>query len=636
VSRGTEPVLSGMSGKIAEYRLDGYIGRGSMAVVYIAHDERQDRTVALKVLAPEFARDAAFRNRFLHESRAAAAVDHPHIIPVYEADEAGGVLYLAMRYVQGGDARSLLNRLGPLPFGWASTIVTQVASALDAAHAHGLIHRDVKPGNILLDVAATAGPRTPRRPDGGDFDHVYLSDFGISKNAPPSETSAMSQFTGTLDYVAPEQIEGRAVDGRADLYSLACVAFELLCGTPPFGQDQGLTVMYAQLYAPPPMASARRPDLPAAADRVLARALAKNPADRYPGCAQFAEELQTALGHLADETDTPTSPPAPLPPPALAAPPGDAGPPRDEQGDTWQAGEPGAPPWQATQVGPPWQATQVGPPWQATPPAPPWQGTQAGPPWQAGEAGSPDVGYQAAEASAPTVYGPGWPSSPQGPSPADPERMGAARLGGPGRIYPVPPRRPAGRGRLILAGLAAAIVLAVVLAVALSGRSSAPPGSPAGSPAPSASTAAARQAAAVNKLLGSSADTRTVLVGAIREIRTCGRMFAAIARIRSVVNQRSAEVSHASALSVSALPRGAIVKSDLLAALRSSLDADRDYLIWARHQANFRCTPAAQPPAYQAALRADGQADGAKGVFVRAWNKIAARYGLPRKSSGDI
>src|SRR5260221_5243721 len=292
-----------MSGKIGDYRLDGHIGRGGMAVVYLAQDERLDRTVALKIIAPELARDAAFRTRFLHESRAAAAVGHPNIIPVYDAGDAGGVLYVAMRYVQGGDARSLLNRLGPLPFGWAWSITAQVASALDAAHAHGLIHRDVKPTNMLLDTGDLTGGRAPRRADGSDFEHVYLSDFGISKTSSSGQNTAMAQFAGTLDYVAPEQVEGRAVDGRADLYSLACAGFELLCGAPPFGQDQGLTVMYAQLYAPPPTASARRPDLPAAADQVLATALSKNPADRYLTCGQFAEELQRALGLLPDESD---------------------------------------------------------------------------------------------------------------------------------------------------------------------------------------------------------------------------------------------------------------------------------------------------------------------------------------------
>ena len=246
------------------------------------------RRVALKVMAPELARDAGFRARMIRESRAAAALDHPHVIPVFEAGEAGGTLYVAMRYVRGGDARSLLSRLGPFPPGYAGQIIAQIASALDAVHAHGLIHRDVRPANILLD-----------RDDAGDMaadDHAYLADFGMSKAFTPGQVIAAEQAGGSLDYLAPEQIEGRALDGRADLYSLACTGFELLCGTPPFGPDQGPTLMYAQIYADPPAASARRAGLPAAVDSVLATALAKDPADRYPSCGRFAEELRAALG----------------------------------------------------------------------------------------------------------------------------------------------------------------------------------------------------------------------------------------------------------------------------------------------------------------------------------------------------
>ncbi len=300
----TDLVLPGMSGRIAGYRLKGYIGRGGAGAVYLARDGRVGRKVALKVIAPELGRDAAFRARFLRESRAAAVIGHPHIIPVYEVGEANGILYLAMGYVQGGDAGSLLSQSGPLGFARAWNIVAQVASALDAAHGHGLIHRDVKPASMLL-AASAAGRTTPHRTGGGDFGHVYLSDFGVSKNPSPGQTTAAGQFAGMLDYLAPEQIEGRALDGRADLYSLACVGFELLCGTPPFGQDQGLTVMYAQLYVPPPAATALRPDLPAGVDLVLARALAKSPADRYANCGQFAEELRTALGLPPGEADNP-------------------------------------------------------------------------------------------------------------------------------------------------------------------------------------------------------------------------------------------------------------------------------------------------------------------------------------------
>jgi serine/threonine protein kinase len=307
---GTEPVLSdsGMPGKVAGYQLEKCIGEGDVAVVRLARDERLDRTVAVKILAPQLAGDAAFRARFLSESQAAAAIGHPHIVPVYEAGDADGILYVAMPYVRGGDARSLLSRLGPLPFAGAWDVIAQVASALDAAHGHGLIHRDVKPGNMLLDADSRASRKAPGRGDGCGLGHVYLSDFGMGRDLSPGKIVAAGQLAGVLDYLAPEQIEGRTLDGRSDQYSLACAGFELLCGTPPFGQDQGLTVMYAQLYAPPPAAAARRPDLPAAVDGVLATALAKNPADRYPTCGQFAEELRTALGLLPGGPDDPARP----------------------------------------------------------------------------------------------------------------------------------------------------------------------------------------------------------------------------------------------------------------------------------------------------------------------------------------
>ena len=183
-----------------------------MAVVYRALDLRLGRLVALKVLAPHLGEDEAFRQRFIRESRAAAGVDHPHIIPVFEAGEAGGVLFIAMRYVSHGDVRSLIDAEGRLSPARTATITSQVASALDAAHAHGLVHRDVKPGNILLGQAS-----------GSDADHVYLSDFGLSKHSlTPSTLTSTGQFLGTLDYVSPEQIQGHPVDGRADQYALAC------------------------------------------------------------------------------------------------------------------------------------------------------------------------------------------------------------------------------------------------------------------------------------------------------------------------------------------------------------------------------------------------------------------------------
>ncbi len=271
--------------RVAGYRLDEQIGRGGMAVVYRAYDLQLDRQVALKVLDPVLAEDGDFRQRFIRESRAAAAVDHPNIIPVFAAGEADGVLFIAMRYVSGPDVRTLIDAGGPLPARRAVDIVAQVAAALDTAHERGLVHRDVKPANMLLDPA----------PGGGRTDHAYLSDFGLSKQALTSlGLTATGQLVGTLDYVAPEQIENRPVDGRGDLYSLACTAFEMLCGTPPFRRDQHLALLWAQLSEPPPPLTSRRPDLPPAVDRVMAKALAKSPGDRYARCLDFADALRAA------------------------------------------------------------------------------------------------------------------------------------------------------------------------------------------------------------------------------------------------------------------------------------------------------------------------------------------------------
>jgi serine/threonine protein kinase len=293
----------GAGSLVAGFRLEEPVGAGGMAVVYRARDERLGRLVALKVLAPALAADEEFRRRFTAESRAAAAVDHPHIIPVYEAGEAGGVLFIAMRFVTGGDLRKILAREGPLPPGRAAQVLSPVASALDTAHRAGLVHRDVKPANILVDAQ-------PDRPD-----HIYLSDFGISKGAASSAgLTGTGQYLGTPEYTSPEQVKGLAVDGRADQYALACVAWHLLTGSVPFQRDQGLAVLLAHLTEPPPLTTLR-PGLPAATGQVLARAMAKEPGERYPSCGEFADSLRDALA---------------LPPYRPAAAPAVAGHPRTE------------------------------------------------------------------------------------------------------------------------------------------------------------------------------------------------------------------------------------------------------------------------------------------------------------------
>ena len=284
---------------IAGYRLEEKIGTGGMAIVYRARDERLQRQVALKLMAPARSADESFRLRFIRESRAAAAVDDPHIIPVFEAGEAAGVLYIAMRYVAGGDVQGLLKRAGQLPAAQVAAIVSAVASALDSAHAAGLVHRDVKPANMLLDTR-------PGRPD-----HVYLSDFGLSKGSLSSAgVTSSGQFLGTPNYTAPEQIQGRPVSGQTDQYALACTAFELLCGEPVFPRDQGVAIIYAHLSQPPRSLLTQRPDLLPAADAVLARALAKAPQDRFGSCQEFAEALRASLS-VAPAMATPLAAQAP-------------------------------------------------------------------------------------------------------------------------------------------------------------------------------------------------------------------------------------------------------------------------------------------------------------------------------------
>jgi serine/threonine-protein kinase len=276
----------GAGSRIAGYRLEEQVGQGGMAVVFRARDEHLGRVVALKILAPALAADEAFRQRFVRESRAAAAVDDPHIVPVFEAGEASGVLFIAMRFVPGGDVRTMMHHEGQLAPARVAAIISQVASALDAAHRAGLVHRDVKPGNMLVDAQA------------GRPDHVYLSDFGLSKGALSTSVglTGVGQFLGTVDYISPEQIEGKPVDGRADEYALACATFEMLTGAPPFRRDEAMAVMYAQLSEPPPLVTSQRPDLPPAADQVFARALAKAPAQRYASCREFADALRGAFG----------------------------------------------------------------------------------------------------------------------------------------------------------------------------------------------------------------------------------------------------------------------------------------------------------------------------------------------------
>jgi len=269
---------------VAGYRLEEVVGRGGMGIVYRARHLLLERTAALKLLSPEAAADPGFRERFVRESRMAAALEHPHVLPVYDAGEQDGLLYIAMRYVDGTDLGTLLERHGALEPAQALAIASQVGSALDAAHERSIVHRDVKPANVLLDERG-----------------AYLSDFGLTKRV-SSETrlTAHGQFVGTIDYMPPEQIAGGRLDPRSDVYAFGCVLYHMLTGAPPFQRDSAVSLMHAQLHDRPPPISHRGAGLPEALDPVFARALAKRSDERYRACLELVEAVRAALGMNAD------------------------------------------------------------------------------------------------------------------------------------------------------------------------------------------------------------------------------------------------------------------------------------------------------------------------------------------------
>jgi serine/threonine-protein kinase len=264
--------------EVGGYRLVEPIGEGGTSVVYRAEHVRLGRSAALKLLTPALG-EADFRERFLRESRLAASLDHPSIVPVYDAGEADDVLYIAMQHIDGSDLKALLIAEGRLPVRRALRIVSQIASALDAAHARGLVHRDVKPANILV----------------GANDRSFLSDFGVVKELASSSRTRTGGFVGTIDYCAPEQIEGRDVDERVDVYALACVFYECIVGTSPFRRSSDVATLNAHLHAPPPRFSKAAPDLPPALEPVLAKALAKSPLDRFGTCGELVAALRAAV-----------------------------------------------------------------------------------------------------------------------------------------------------------------------------------------------------------------------------------------------------------------------------------------------------------------------------------------------------
>jgi hypothetical protein len=354
--------------QIAGYRIEARVGRGGMGEVYRAVQLNLGRRVALKILAPDLAADDRFRRRFLRESRIAASIDHPNIIPIYETGEAGDLLYIAMRYVDGPDLATVLRREGRLDPPRALAIMTQVASALDAAHERGLVHRDVKPANMLL----------PRGPAGAPG-HCYLCDFGLIKQVDSEQVAsaltATDQFVGTIPYVAPEQIEGKALDGRTDVYSLGCVLFQCLTGSVPFQGTNDVEVVFAHLGKPPPSLSERHRGLPPSLDGVIARAMAKAKEDRWPTCTALVAALRAEVGpagaalggRSGSPGDGPGTPGAGRVPVAAPAPNQGPAPAGGDPGAATQAFDPLDPAHDSTVLRPAPPAPDQSPP----PPAPP-------------------------------------------------------------------------------------------------------------------------------------------------------------------------------------------------------------------------------------------------------------------------
>ncbi len=548
---------------IAGYRLEERIGQGGMAVVYRADDDRLGRRVALKLLAPELAADAAFRARFVRESRATVAVDHPNIVPVYDAGEADGFLFIAMRYVPGGDARSALSGRPWLTPELTCKIITQVAAALDAAHAHALVHRDVKPANMLLEN-----------------EHVYLSDFGVSRLSVASHLTSAGQLVGTLDYMAPESISGLDPDGRADQYSLACSAFELLTGAPPFHADLGLAVLHSHLTLPPPPVTRTRGELPPAVDLILAKAMAKAPADRYASCTEFSADLSKALGTAPGTPDIGTAAAQ-----ATAA--------------QYASGVPAPPltPHPVTELARP-AANSFTPPQQFLVPH------QTLPP------GYPPPSY------APPSYAPlGWPVMQQ---PAQSRSSGTSIA-------------------IVVGGISIAVVaIAAIFLVTSLRNAPAPTPVPTTTPAVTRSTLSgsgagseAAQAAAIDSLLKESARTLQPLQGLTVDVHNCRNLSYDYSKITQIASERATEIMTARNLQVGAIPGGIGLRSELVTALQTSEQADQSYVSWASAQLGG-CDPSVNytSPYFEQAYSLDLQAMSEKDVFRSGWAPIARRYGF--------
>ena len=276
----------------AGFQIEGVLGRGGMGIVYLAGEPELGRQVALKVIRAEFADDQGFRLRFASESRAAAAIEHPRVISVYRAGEHRGRPYLAMRYVPGHNLQSQIAREGRLRPDHAAALIYEVSEGLDAIHAAGLVHRDVKPANIIISGR-------------NDRMSAYLTDFGLAKAATSdSGVTRTGEVIGSLDYLAPEQIEGRRVDARTDVYALGCVLFELVTGEVPFPRRESSAKLWSHLNEPPPSAKRGAERAPTALDRVVRRAMAKDPEDRFPSAGDLGRAaIAAAAGEAVTEPE---------------------------------------------------------------------------------------------------------------------------------------------------------------------------------------------------------------------------------------------------------------------------------------------------------------------------------------------
>jgi hypothetical protein len=429
--------------EFAGYRLESLVSQGGMGLVYKAEQIKPRRTVALKILPSEAAADPIFRERFIRESDMAATIEHPNIIPIYQAGEVGGVLYIAMRFVDGPDLKGVLEREGRLDPFRALALLDRVAAALDAAHRAGLVHRDVKPHNML--VGGTPGA-----------EEIYLTDFGLTKNTHrKTRLTRVGHFVGTIDYVSPEQIEGKSVDARTDVYSLGCVLYECLTGRLPFDRETETAIMMAHLEESPPSATSVRPDLPLGIDSVIHKAMAKKMKDRFSTCRELIAAAREELTMQHEERKEPQetvvaaglgrTPEQPAGLGRTPEQPAGLGRTPEQPAGVGSGGTvvtPGGTPPPQPQGGPaqPRPVAQQGGGWQGQQPGGPTR-----PGWQPPPQGQPRPGWQ------PGPGGPGGPppGGPGGPPPGGP--------GGPG--YGGPPPGGGGPNRGLIFGIVGAVVL---------------------------------------------------------------------------------------------------------------------------------------------------------------------------------